>query len=352
MGSYSTAALIGIATQAGWFRERWALLAVLAVVAVAVIFLLAFARYLRLSINMFLDTPLPVTANMEDYEKPTGEVQWFRSLDGHHLRGMFVEPNAGRGKGPDTDSATVIFCHEFGSDMYSVGRYASGLMRAGFRIFTFDFRGHGESFSTSNYEPRHWPSEHEVKDILAAVAFVKSQAPDADRGVGILGISRGAAAAVCAAAVSPYIRCLVLDGLFSTDHTIEDLMKKWSNIFARIDIGRASQSDPVYRLLRAMTLFYVELKLRCRYPSTKKALTKLNKVPILAIQGERDTYIRVEQTRALYDIMTGSKELWIVPGAKHNQAVVTQPEKYRDRIVEFFQRHLVNCTLAPSRKDV
>jgi len=320
----------------GWLGEHWLVLVlIVAAVALVVVVLAVLAKYLRLAVNLFLDTPLPVTANLTDYAPPEGEVVSFPGIEGRSLCGMFIERPDGL-----PDRGTVIFCHEFASDLKSAGRYAWPLVRAGYTVFTFDFRGHGRSFTPPHFEPRYWPSNHEVHDILAAIAYVMSRRSVNARGLGILGVSRGASAAVVAAALSPHVRCLVLDGAFSTDQCIDELMKRWVQIFARIDLARADRSLYVYRFFRTLMMFYVELKCRCRFPSTRKALLKLEAVPCLFIQGERDAYVPPEQTRALVDLKPGVKAFWVCPKAKHNQAVATDPETYARQVTAFFDRHL------------
>ncbi|MGB2614091.1 MAG: alpha/beta fold hydrolase [Phycisphaerae bacterium] len=319
-----------------WFvQQHWPTLVVVGALVVVTILLLSFlARFLRLTVNMFLDIPLPMTANLNDYTPPSGEIVSFPSRDGHLLRGMFVERPAGA-----PDRGTIVFCHEFASDMLSVGRYATPLVEAGYTVFTFDFRGHGQSSMPPHYEPRHWPSHHDVNDLRSAIAYVKTRCPIGQSGVGVFGVSRGGAVATIAAALSPAVRCLVLDGAFSTDYSIEELMRRWAEIFVA-RVGSATHPDFVYRFCRAMTLFYVELKCRCRYPSMRRALAALAQVPALFISGERDTYVRPEQTRTLCKLKPGKKELWICPDAKHNQAVAADPQTYAEKITSFFDHHL------------
>lgn len=317
--------------------DHWELLAVIGIIIATVILVLSvLARYVRLAVNLFLDTPLPLTANLVDFTPPQGEPVTFPSREGRSLRGMFIERRPGT-----PDRGLVLFCHEFDSDMMSAGRYAAALVDAGYTVFTFDFRGHGGSFTPPHFEPRHWPSNHEVNDILAAVAFVKSQRLVGPEGIGVLGVSRGASAAVVAAALNADIRCLVVDGVFSTDLSIDELLKRWVQLFARVDLARADRRIHIYPLFRALMMFYVELKGRCRFPSARRALSRLGSVPVLFIHGERDTYIRPEWTRILFGLKPGPKDLWICPGAKHNQAVTVDPAGYARRTVDFFSRHLV-----------
>jgi len=337
----------GTGNASGALAENWPLIAIVAGAAVVVtLFILYVVKYLRLAVNLFLDTPMPVTATLQDYTPPEGEIVWFRSMEGRQLRGMFIERPPGR-----PDRGTIIFCHEFGSDMLSAGRYACGLVEAGYTVFTFDFRGHGASFVPIHYEPRHWPSNYEVHDVLAAVAYVKSQRPTEEAHIGILGISRGAGAAIMAAALTTDIRCLAVDGAFSTDRSIDGLLKRWVQIFARVDLARAVRSMTAYRLFRALLMFYVELKCRCRFPSTRRALPKLEQVPILFIHGERDAYVPPEQTRDLYEAKPGPKAIWTCPDAKHNQAVATDPETYHRTVCAFFDRYLADGGGAAGQAD-
>ena len=324
------------APPGGGLRDHWlALVIVAAVVAVAVVVLAFLAKYLRLAVNLFLDTPLPITANLQDYSLPEGEVVRFPNLEGRSLRGMFIDRPQGVPR-----RGVVVFCHEFGSDMMSAGRYAWPLVRAGYTVFTFDFRGHGRSYTPPHFEARHWPSNREVDDIRAAIAYVQSRCNVDQAGLGILGVSRGASAAVIAAALTPAVRCLVVDGVFSTDLSVDELVKRFVQVFARVDVARATRTMAVYRFFRTLLLFYVELKCRCRFPSARQALTTLKAVPMLFIQGGRDTYIRPEWTQALYDCKPGLKELWLCADANHNQAVAVDPTTYARKVVEFFGRHL------------
>jgi hypothetical protein len=79
-------------------------------------------------------------------------------------------------------------------------------------------------------------------------------------------------------------------------------------------------------------------------------MTRLRQ-PLLMIHGEADAYIKPMMARALFDrAAAAEKELWIVPGAKHNQAVHEVGAEYRGRILRFFLKHLAGEELA-NRQD-
>jgi len=75
------------------------------------------------------------------------------------------------------------------------------------------------------------------------------------------------------------------------------------------------------------------------YPSVEKAASRLHR-PLLMIHGEGDTYIKPEMAKSLFERASGLKKLWLVPKAKHNQALHVAGDEYSRTIVEFFDKHL------------
>jgi fermentation-respiration switch protein FrsA (DUF1100 family) len=58
------------------------------------------------------------------------------------------------------------------------------------------------------------------------------------------------------------------------------------------------------------------------------------------IHGSADTYIKPEMARSLFALARKPKELWMVEGAKHNQALQIAENAYRQKVLEFFLDHL------------
>jgi len=335
--------LIAVAGPAGaglqYVFRNWALVAFVITVAVLLVIVwLVLRKYVKLMLNIIRDTPPPLAMGPCDFERIDGKRVTFRAFDNLNLCGMFlVGDHGGEPKG------MVIFAHEFSSDMYSCARYCRPLLRAGYDVFTFDFRGHGESSGAPGYQPRQWPTDCEVDDMLGAIAFVEDWLERRRRpvGVGLFGISRGAGAAILAAQHNPAIQAIITDGAFSSDTTLEHLMKRWAYIFAKVRFVYENHPPQFWRFLRWLLFRECRRKLHCNFPSVRKALKRMAPGrPILLIHGERDSYIPVQQSQLLYDLAPGPKWLWIVPGAKHNQSVVICPEYYAARTVAFFDEHL------------
>lgn len=321
-----------------WVARHWAALAIgLTLLSLLVFVVSLFAKYVRICLNIFIDTHPPLSMGPMDFKRLEGEIVRFRSFDGSSLRGMMLStPNRREYKG------TIVFCHEFGSDMYSCARYVRPLIDVGFDVFTFDFRSHGESSHPRQYRPLQWPSDKELEDVLGACAHVESvlEAGGKPAEIGIFGISRGAGSALLAASSDSNIKAIICDGAFSTEATLVALMKRWAHIFARVKLAYEHHPDIFWRFLVWLLMRFAQPKLGRRFLSVAKALREMQPRPIFFIHGQRDSYIRGDQTRLLYSQAPSPKYLWIVDQAKHNQSVIVEPKQYATRTVSFFRRYL------------
>lgn len=328
-----------LATWAWDFVTRnWALMSIVATLAVLVVVpTMVIRKYMRLITNLFTDTPPPLSIRLRDNDQMNGEEIDFRALDGYRLAGTMIPRNPA-----SPPRGMIIFAHEFKSDAQSCARYCKPLLEAGYDVFSFDFRGHGQSPGEEDYCPRQWPSDREVSDLLGAIAYVEHYLENADRppDLGLFGISRGAGAAIIAAEAVSSVRAIVTDGAFSSDTTLEYFMKRWAKIFAKVRVVYENHPQTFWRFLRWLVFWNCSRRFHCSYPSVRKALARLGDIPTFMIHGEKDSYIPVAQTQMLYDCAGEPKYIWIVPGAKHNQSIIVQPAEYAARTLQFFNQHL------------
>lgn len=325
-------------TFVDWVRQNWAALGIAGTCLSLVVFtVLVLKKYVGICINIFTDTPPPLAMGPRDFQVMQGEEIRFRSFGGASLRGMWLWSSAKTGY-----RGTIVFCHEFGSNMYSCARYARPLIDAGFDVFTFDFRCHGESSCQTEYRVLQWPSDKELEDVLGACAYVEDALEQAGKGrkIGLFGVSRGAGSGILAANSDPDIACMVCDGAFSTRETIVSLMKRWVHIFAKVRLVYENHPDVFWRLMCWLVMFVAQRKLKRRFLSVRKSLRDMASRPILFIHGGRDSYIRQEHSELLYETAAEPKYLWIVPTAKHNQAVIVAREEYAARTIAFFAKYL------------
>ena len=263
-------------TLAHWFFDalyrNWALVAIVTTMIVLVVLpTVVLRKYVVISRNILDDTPPPLSMGPVDFEPIEGERVDFLSFDGHALAGMLLAGDPQRGP-----RGLIIFAHEFRSDAYSCARYCRPLLQAGYDVFTFDFRGHGRSAAEEGYKPRQWATEREQSDMLGAIAYAEDYLEQQGRPtrIGLFGISRGAGATILGAVGLPSVVAIATDGAFSTDMTIEHLMKRWSTIFAKVRVVAESHPPTFWRFLRWLMLRDCQRQFRCRFPSVRKALVR------------------------------------------------------------------------------
>lgn len=317
--------------------HNWALISIFATLLLLVLIpTMIVAKYVRICLNIISDTEPPLAMPHHDFNPIAGEERDFYSADGIRLRGTFMHPTASERRG------MIIFAPEFKNDRRSCARYCRPLIAAGYDVFSFDFRGHGESAKEEGYSPRQWASEREIADMMSAIAYAEQWLEEQGRPIeiGLFGISRGACAAILASAESASVKAVVTDGAFSSDCTLEHLMKRWAKIFAKVRVVYENHPPEFWRFLRWCLFITCRRKFKCTFPSVRKVLTRMIPRPMLFIHGDRDSYIPVEQSRLLYALSAQPKYLWVVPGAKHNQSVAVRPTEYAKRTVQFFDRYL------------
>jgi pimeloyl-ACP methyl ester carboxylesterase len=228
---------------------------------------------------------------------------------------------------------------EFGSNRWSCQPYCDPLLQAGYDIFAFEPRNQGQSQAMPGYEPLHWLTSYEVADTLAAIHYLKKR-PDADpKGIGFFGISRGANAGLIAAARDRSVRCLVTDGAFGTYSTMIPYMRKWVALYNQNYLAHGLLPSWFYHMMATAGMRKVQRQRHVRFEHVENAMPRLKR-PLLMIHGGDDTYIKVETAREPFKRAKGPKTFWVVPKAKHNQAIHIAGPEYAEKVVGFFNFHL------------
>jgi pimeloyl-ACP methyl ester carboxylesterase len=283
-------------------------------------------------IRIFQEKPLfiiPRGQPVEDVEEVN-----FSTDNGLALRGLYLKTSAPRRQG------VILFGLEFGSNRWACVPYCQFLRDAGFDIFTFEPRNQGDSDRQPDYEPLQWVTDYEVRDMRTALAYLANR-PDADpRGIGFFGISKGGSAGLMAFAQEAGVRCFVTDGIFATHTTMLPYMRKWIMIYSNRRWIQTLVPDWYYLMFANKGLRHIELERKCRFPHLEHRIHRMTPRPLMMIHGGADTYIKPEMARALFDLAHQPKELWLVDGAKHNQAFQVANGEYQRRVLAFFRSHL------------
>jgi uncharacterized protein len=287
-------------------------------------------RYTPIVARIFEETPvmLPLRA-----QPVAGEEVRFTTPDGLSLAGTYLQATT------RSRAGVLVFCHEFLGDRWSAGVYCEGLRELGFDLFTFDFRNHGDSDQEQGHQPLQWVSDRDLTDLRAALDYLRSR-PDADpAGFGLFGVSRGGGAALCVAAADPAVWGVVTDGAFPTKGTMLAYILRWAEIYVGSQTIWRRMPIWIFAFVGWVSRLRLEYRLGRQFPDVERAVALLAPRPWLAIHGEKDAYIGPEIARGLFARAGGPKDLWIVPGAKHNRCREIEPDSYRERLEGFFRHY-------------
>ncbi len=259
----------------------------------------------------------------------------FEAPGGVELQGCYFR-TVGRRKG------VILFGLEFGSNRWSAAQYCAPLLAAGYDIFTYEPRNQADSDKDSTYEPIQWVTDRDLGDLRAALRYLMSRddAPSEEVGIGVFGISKGGSVALLEAAENPLIRCIATDGAYAAYTTMVPYMRRWVSIYSERKRLQQRMPDWLYGQIGLSCMRVSARRRGVRFLNLEPLLPRLRQ-PLLMIHGGADTYIKPVMAETLYKLAgSQTKDLWIVPGAKHNQAAHIAGVEYSSRLVAFFDEHL------------
>jgi pimeloyl-ACP methyl ester carboxylesterase len=314
----------------------------LGLVAAAVIYLTV--KYTPVIGRIFQSQPLFMPLKLKPLER--GETVEFVTEDGLRLGGTYLRSRT-------TEQAGVlVYCHEYLSDRWSVQPYLDQLRDLGYDLFTFDFRNHGTSDLDPDYAPMQWTTEHEIRDLKAALAYLRSREDRDPAGFGLFGVSRGGTTALIVAAGEPDVWGVMTDGAFPTQGTMVSYIVRWAQIYVPSAFLRGLIPMWLFNFLAWYSQRRTELALGCRFPSVERSVGRLAPRPWLMIHGGRDAYIGPDIAKALFEHGKNPKDFWLVPDAKHNRCRDAAPEKYAARLLKFLERYAPRRPLSSALETV
>jgi dienelactone hydrolase len=235
--------------------------------------------------------------------------------DGVQLEGWYRPPDNG---------TAVILLHGAGGSREAVQSYAEMLSGHGYGVLALDLRGHGESQGKTNR--LGWQG---TLDVGAAVKFLEGH-PEVQR-IGGLGISMGGEVLLGAASTYPALQAVAADG--ATRRCTEELL--------------ALESErPLVRNFTARVMYAAVQVLTGEVPPEPLHQSMIGSEPtqFLLIAGGSNA-LEVAFNQMFKQTLENRAALWIAPGAGHTEAFQQYPTEYEQRLIEFFDRFLLDDTI-------
>lgn len=248
----------------------------------------------------------------------------FPSLDGVTLRGWFMPAGGSTGH----EDKTIVFVHGFRTTRLQPSvpalELAHSFVEDGFNVLMFDLRNSGLSdgdTTTLGY--------HEVKDVHAAVRWLKEERAEQAEHIGAIGFSMGAVTTLMAAVNEPEIEAVIADSPFSDLRSyLKTNMPFWTGL----------PSFPFTWTIMALLPPLIDLQTDAVSPV--RVMSDIRQ-PVLLIHASDDPAIPSGESERL--AMAGDPQrvdLWIVPSDRHVGARRTDPAVYDTRVIDFFRQHL------------
>jgi pimeloyl-ACP methyl ester carboxylesterase len=241
----------------------------------------------------------------------------FQAADGHALSGWFLPS-------PTAEDKTLIVCHGWGDNKGEILERTLFLnRRAGFNLFYFDFRGHGESAPSPVTM-----GKLELRDFAGAVSWLTQHKPRCAAQLGVFGQSMGAAVATLALAEHRGLKAAVLESPFADYHQVG---ARWAWNYCRA---------PAFPVINVLMLWARLLSGHRDIDGySPEARVADYETPKLFIAGELDTLMLPADVRRLYDRARGPRDFWIVPGARHAKCLEAAPAEYESRVTGFLSAY-------------
>lgn len=237
----------------------------------------------------------------------------FNTEDGIRLRGWLLLG--------ESNKPVIILLHGWDTSKAAMLPHAIYLHKNGYNVFMIDFRAHGESegkFMSFGYE--------EQRDLKAALNFLNSYPTLKNNKIGVLGISMGASVAIMEAAKDKRIEAVIADSPYISLN---------SNIIRQVNLKYNLPSVPFGYITIASYAVRFMVNPWCISPI--KVIDEIGPRPVFIIGTLQDTTMLPKETEALYTQAKEPKEIWLVPNAKHGEAIKVDPDTYSKKVINFLE---------------
>jgi fermentation-respiration switch protein FrsA (DUF1100 family) len=247
------------------------------------------------------------------------------SGSGSQLSAWFV-PGAPHG-------GAVLLMHGVRANRLEMLDRARLLHREGFAVLLFDFQAHGESPGaaiTFGYL--------ESRDARAAFDELRRRAPG--ERIGVVGVSLGGAAAILS---DPPLEAdgMVLEAVFASfDTAVEN----------RVAMNLGPAGPYLAPLITPLLTGQVQPRLGFD-PALLQPAAHIPAVhaPLLLIAGDADQHATLAEMTLIFAKANPPKELWVIPGAHHQDFLRYAGIAYERRVVDFLHARLTGAAAATTR---
>ncbi|MBN2028671.1 alpha/beta hydrolase [bacterium] len=280
-------------------------------------------------------TRRPVVKKPSDYNMSYRDID-FKSKDGTHLKAWYI---------PGKSEKLIILTHPMPFNRYGFHTKGQGLIKisqvevellktakhlndAGYALFMFDFRNHGESDKANNGVCG--VGYYEWQDVIGALNYIKTSPELKSKKIGFVSHCMGANATLIAMGKEP--------DLFNHVQVVVAIQPVSMNVFvphylrAKMPIFK-NKTPQIDASIKAMIGFGLEDMSPAPY-------IKDIKVPILYVQVKNDAWTDPSDVQGFYDNTTAPKEIFWIEGDLERFDGYNYFGENPTRMLEFLEKYL------------
>ena len=232
----------------------------------------------------------------------------------------------------------ILYLPEMDGNHWMAPQYCDALTADGYAVFSFDFRGQGDSQRPAGFTASHWLTELEMRDISAAMDFIESHPRLSTLPILVFGVSRGGVAALMTGARYPRVRGVIADSAFGTLTMIRFFADRFADLVLPKWLYRLVPGWHVERTLR-QAIAHSERRRGYHFVHLEDEAAGLEPDCVLLISGSSDTYVSQDVAGRLHSLVGKAAQHWIAEGARHNMARSVHQAEYDRRI----RQHAADC---------
>ena len=250
-----------------------------------------------------------------------GITQWedvnVATEDAMSLKAWFIPPRL------EQNGAVILFLHGLGGNRSDLLRQAHCVTQRGYGAMLIDFRNHGESEGKLTSL-----GNHEVRDVLAAFAYLNRRDDVNNERIGMVGHSMGAATGIQAAEHMPALKFMVVQSSFSSLRSVfRQALKIKTSVFSSVFAPILMQ---FYKL-------YVGSSVDKVNPAA--SLARLG-CPVMIVHGLKDQFIPPSHSDTLFqNAPHPQKRLHLVNNARHRSILGSKFTKIEPDFQDFIEEH-------------
>lgn len=216
---------------------------------------------------------------------------------------------------PPKNGAVILIAHGY-NDNRPESLYAM-FVKHDYGVLAWDFRAHGDSegdFSSLGY--------YEQFDVKAALDFALAQ--EGVEAIGAWGGSMGASTVLLTASERTEIKAVVADSAYPS---LNDVLKL---------------NMPI-EFLNPLVKFLSESQMdgKIEDVNVEKVIGKISPRAVFIIDGWQGSAILMNSSYRLYDSANEPKQIWVEDGVPHLGTYTRHPNRYENRVINFFDEWLL-----------